>query len=90
MERNATLNGVAEKVTCIEGDVFAALRELKAAEERFDVVVADIYDRLRIPVRRWFTREQLDSMLGNAGYADVQVSRRVRNNETFRATGVKR
>jgi SAM-dependent methyltransferase/uncharacterized protein YbaR (Trm112 family) len=56
----------------------------------FDVVVADIYDRLRIPVRRWFTREQLDSMLGNAGYADVQVSRRVRNNETFRATGVKR
>ncbi|MFG0805807.1 class I SAM-dependent rRNA methyltransferase [Pseudomonas fluvialis] len=41
VERNATLNGVAEKVTCIEGDVFAALRELKAAEERFDVVVAD-------------------------------------------------
>ncbi|MEO4046853.1 class I SAM-dependent rRNA methyltransferase [Pseudomonas sp. CAU 1711] len=41
VERNATLNGVAEKVTCIEGDVFAALKELKAAEERFDVVVAD-------------------------------------------------
>ncbi len=41
VERNAALNGVAEKVTCIEGDVFAALRELKAAEERFDVVVAD-------------------------------------------------
>lgn len=41
VERNAALNSVAEKVTCIEGDVFAALRELKAAEERFDVVVAD-------------------------------------------------
>lgn len=41
VERNATLNGVAEKVTCIEGDVFEALKELKAAEERFDVVVAD-------------------------------------------------
>ena len=41
VERNAALNGVAEKVTCIEGDVFAALRELKAAEERFDVVVDD-------------------------------------------------
>lgn len=41
VERNATLNGVAEKVTCVEGDVFAALRELKAAEERFDVIVAD-------------------------------------------------
>ena len=41
VERNAALNGVAETVTCVEGDVFAALKELKAAEERFDVVVAD-------------------------------------------------
>jgi 23S rRNA (cytosine1962-C5)-methyltransferase len=41
VERNATLNGVAEKVTCVEGDVFAALRELKASEERFDVVLVD-------------------------------------------------
>ncbi|NQD91179.1 class I SAM-dependent rRNA methyltransferase [Pseudomonas sp. CrR25] len=41
VERNATLNGVAEQVTCVEGDAFAALKELKAAEERFDVVIAD-------------------------------------------------
>lgn len=41
VERNATLNGFAEKVTCVEGDVFAALRELKSDEERFDVVIAD-------------------------------------------------
>ena len=41
MERNAALNGFAEKMTCIEGDVFEALKELKAAEERFDVIVAD-------------------------------------------------
>ncbi|BAN45981.1 class I SAM-dependent rRNA methyltransferase [Metapseudomonas resinovorans] len=41
VERNATLNGVAEQVTCVEGDVFEALKELKAAEERFDVVVCD-------------------------------------------------
>ncbi|MBB2496907.1 class I SAM-dependent rRNA methyltransferase [Aquipseudomonas ullengensis] len=41
VERNATLNGCAEKVTCVEGDVFAALKELKSAEERFDVIVAD-------------------------------------------------
>jgi 23S rRNA (cytosine1962-C5)-methyltransferase len=41
VERNATLNGFAEKVTCVEGDVFAALKELKSAEERFDVIVAD-------------------------------------------------
>ena len=41
VERNAALNGVGENVTCVEGDAFAALRELKAAEERFDVVIAD-------------------------------------------------
>ncbi|PTU73010.1 class I SAM-dependent rRNA methyltransferase [Pseudomonas mangrovi] len=41
VERNATLNGLVEKVVCVEGDVFDALRELKAAEERFDVVIAD-------------------------------------------------
>ncbi len=28
-------------MTCIEGDVFEALKELKAGEERFDVIVAD-------------------------------------------------
>ncbi|WP_416638618.1 class I SAM-dependent rRNA methyltransferase [Pseudomonas sp. OHS18] len=41
VERNATLNGFPERLTCVEGDVFAALRELKSAEERFDVVIAD-------------------------------------------------
>lgn len=41
VERNAALNGIAEKMTCVEGDVFEALKELKAAEERFDVIVAD-------------------------------------------------
>ena len=56
----------------------------------FDVVVADVYDRLRIPVHHWFTREELEGLLTDDGYADVQVTRRVRNNETFRATGVRR
>jgi 23S rRNA (cytosine1962-C5)-methyltransferase len=41
VERNAALNGVAERMTCVEGDVFEAMKELKAAEERFDVVIAD-------------------------------------------------
>lgn len=41
VERNAALNDLSEKVACIEGDVFAALKELKSAEERFDVVIAD-------------------------------------------------
>ncbi len=56
----------------------------------FGVVVADVYDRLRIPVKHWFTGEQLETWLAAEGYADVKVSRRVRNNETFRATGLRR
>jgi len=56
----------------------------------FEVVVADVYDRLRVPVHHWFSGEELEGMLTDDGYADVQVTRRVRNNETFRATGVRR
>ena len=56
----------------------------------FDVVVADIYDRLRVPVHHWFTGEELEGMMADDGYVDVQVTRRVRNNETFRATGLRR
>lgn len=56
----------------------------------YEVVVADVYDRLRIPVRHWFTGEQLEGWLYEEGYADVRVTRRVANNETFRATGIKR
>ncbi len=56
----------------------------------YDVVVADIYDRLRIPVRRWFRGEQLEILYTEAGFSDVAVTRRVRNSESFRATGIKR
>ena len=41
VERNATLNQVAERIICLEGDAFEALKELKAADERFDVGIAD-------------------------------------------------
>jgi SAM-dependent methyltransferase len=56
----------------------------------FDVVVADIYDRLRTPVHHWFKGEELEQLFTDDGYADVLVTRRVRNNETFRATGIRR
>ncbi|MDP6935282.1 MAG: class I SAM-dependent methyltransferase, partial [Myxococcota bacterium] len=54
------------------------------------VVVADVYDRLRIPVTDWFKGEQLEVWYADQGYADVDVTRRVRNNETFLATGLRR
>lgn len=56
----------------------------------YDVVVADVYDRLRIPVTAYFRGEDLERWYAEAGYADIQVSRRVRNTESFRGTGVRR
>lgn len=41
VEHNATLNGVTERVAMLEGDVMEALRALKSAGEKFDVVIAD-------------------------------------------------
>ena len=38
---NAGLNGVEDRVRTLEGDAFEVLRDLRAAREHFDVVVAD-------------------------------------------------
>lgn len=56
----------------------------------FDVLVADIYDRLRIPVTVTLTGEELERWFEEAGYANIVVTRRVRNNESFRGTGILR
>ncbi|MCP5162611.1 MAG: class I SAM-dependent rRNA methyltransferase [Hahellaceae bacterium] len=39
--RNAELNGVSEKVKCIENDAFNALKALREAREKFDVIIVD-------------------------------------------------
>jgi 23S rRNA (cytosine1962-C5)-methyltransferase len=41
VERNAALNGVAERVESIQGDAFEALKALRAERERFDMVIVD-------------------------------------------------
>lgn len=56
----------------------------------FEVVVADVYDRLRIPVTCYLTGEELERWYADAGYADIRVTRRVRNTESFRGSGVRR
>lgn len=56
----------------------------------FDVVVADIYDRLRVPVTGYYTGEELEGWYAEAGYADIRVSRRVANTESFRGLGTRR
>ncbi len=56
----------------------------------FDVVVADVYDRLRIPVTGYFPGEEIERWYAEGGFADIHVSRRVRNTESFRGLGVRR
>ena len=56
----------------------------------FEVVVADIYDRLRIPVLHYFPGEEIEAWFSDEGFADIHVSRRVRNAESFRGIGTRR
>lgn len=56
----------------------------------FDIVVADIYDRLRVPVLRWFEKDDLEKWFIAHGYISTDVQRIIRNNETLLAFGVKR
>ncbi|GAB6041200.1 class I SAM-dependent rRNA methyltransferase [Endothiovibrio diazotrophicus] len=41
LQENADLNGVADRVEALHGDVFDALKTLKADNEQFDVVICD-------------------------------------------------
>ncbi|MGX5172689.1 class I SAM-dependent rRNA methyltransferase [Aliikangiella sp. IMCC44653] len=41
LEQNAQLNNIADKITCVQGDAFDAMTELKNQGEKFDVIVVD-------------------------------------------------
>lgn len=41
VRQNAELNGLGDRITALQGDAFAMLRELRGQRERFDVVVLD-------------------------------------------------
>lgn len=41
LDRNAALNGLGDRIATLKGDAFRWLRELRAADERFDIVVLD-------------------------------------------------
>ena len=41
VEHNAELNGVTERMATLQGDAFEGLKQLKAEQERFDIVVVD-------------------------------------------------
>lgn len=56
----------------------------------FEVVVADIFDRLRVPVLHYITGEELEGWFAEEGLMDIRVSRRVRNSESFRGIGTRR
>lgn len=41
LEQNGQLNNVSEKITCVEGDAFSAMTQLKEQAELFDVIIVD-------------------------------------------------
>ena len=41
LDQNAQLNKIEDKITCIEGDAYTAMTELKQQAELFDVIVVD-------------------------------------------------
>ncbi len=41
LHHNGELNGVADKISCLEGDAFAAMKALREDRERFDVIILD-------------------------------------------------
>lgn len=41
LEHNGKLNQVDEKITCVEGDAYTAMKELKLQGQQFDVVIVD-------------------------------------------------
>lgn len=41
VHKNAELNGVADKLSTVQGDAFTTLKSLKEADERFDVIIVD-------------------------------------------------
>ena len=53
----------------------------------FKVVVADAFDRLSVPLVRYYTDDDLRGWLVAAGLVDGQVVRRFRNNESWRVLG---
>ncbi len=41
VQRNAALNEVADKVTCVQGDMFKVMEKMIEEQQRFDVVILD-------------------------------------------------
>jgi 23S rRNA (cytosine1962-C5)-methyltransferase len=62
VEKNAEANGFSEKVTCIEGNAFDALKELATTKEKFDIVIID-------PPA--FIKRKKDIKAGIAGYRRI-------------------
>jgi hypothetical protein len=55
----------------------------------FKAVVGDVFDRLSVPLVRYYTGDEVKSWFEGGGFMDVHVSRRYRHNESWRVLGVK-
>jgi hypothetical protein len=55
----------------------------------FKAVIGDTFDRLSVPLVRYYTRDELNKWFDSEGFRDIDISRRYRHNESWRALGVK-
>lgn len=79
VERNAALNGVAEKVGTMQGNAFEAMKQLVQSGERFDVIIMD--PPAFIPKRK-------DTKKGEQAYRVVnELAMRLLNKEGILVSG---
>lgn len=52
-------------------------------------VIGDTFDRLSVPLVRYYTGDQVRSRFESVGFRDIHITRRYRHNESWRALGIK-
>ncbi len=55
----------------------------------FKAVVGDVFDRLSVPLVRYYTGDEVKKWFEGVGFRNIYVSRRYRHNESWRVLGVK-
>jgi SAM-dependent methyltransferase len=55
----------------------------------FKAVIGDTFDRLSVPLVYYYSGDEVNSWFKNSGFRDINIIRRYRHNESWRALGVK-
>ncbi len=55
----------------------------------FKAIIGDTFDRLSVPLVQYYSGDEVNSWFKNSGFRDINIIRRYRHNESWRALGVK-